>query len=78
MERKSLFNFYLDDDLKKDAINKINRLAGGKPKGQLASLLRILLRQFVMTPDEKINPLVVEALDAEYEYSQTKNKRSNL
>lgn len=78
MGRKNLFNFYLDDDVKNQAIQKLIRLSGDKPKGQLAALIRVLLRQFIATPDEKVNPLLIEAIAAEYEYSQSLNKRSNL
>lgn len=76
--KKDLFNFYLDKDTKEKAQLKLIRLTGDKPKGQLAALLRILLKQFVATPDEKINPLLIEAISAEYEYSQVLNKRSRL
>ena len=78
MGRKNLFNFYLDDDVKQQATLKLVRLSGDKPKGQLAALLRVLLRQFIATPDDKVNPLLIEAIAAEYEYSQSLNKRSNL
>lgn len=78
MGRKNLFNFYLDDDVKQQATLKLIRLSGDKPKGQLAALLRVLLRQFIATPDDKVNPLLIEAIAAEYEYSQSLNKRSNL
>lgn len=75
---KQLFNFYLDDDLKKQVQDKLVRMSGDKPKGQVAALIRVLLKQFVATPDAKTNPLLIEAIAAEYEYSQTLNKRSNL
>lgn len=75
---KSLFNFYLEDDLKREVQSKITRLAGDQPKGQVAALIRVLLRQFVATPDSKTNPLLIEALAAEYEYSTKLNKRSRL
>lgn len=78
MDKKHLFNFYLDDDVKKEAQAKLVRLRNDQPKGQLAALIRVLLRQFIMTPDEKVNPLLIEAIAAEYEYSQTLNKRSRL
>lgn len=77
-QKKSLFNFYLDDDVKEEVQLKLLRLTGDKPKGQVAALIRILLKQFAMTPDEKVNPLLIEAIEAEYEYSQKLNKRSNL
>ena len=75
---KSLFNFYLDDITKKQAIAKLNRLVGEQNKGQLAALIRVLLKQFVATPDEKGNKLLIEASAAEYEYSTKLNQRSNL
>lgn len=73
---KRLFNFYIDEDLKKQAEAKIVSLTGDQPKGQLAALIRVLLKQFVMT--KTVNPLLVEAVAAEYEYSQKLNKRSRL
>ena len=76
--KKTLFNFYLDDDVKEQAIAKLSRLSGDQPKGQLASLLRVMLKQFVMTPDEKVNPLLIDSIAAEYEFSTKCNKRSNL
>lgn len=75
---KSLFNLYLDDDLKAQVQSKITRTIGDQPKGQIAALIRVLLRQFVATPDEKTNPLLLEAIAAEYEYSSKLNKRSKL
>lgn len=75
-EKKRLFNLYLDDDIKNEANNKLERLIGEKPKGQLASLVRVMLKQFVSTPDNKVNPLLLEAIEAEYEYSAKMNKRS--
>lgn len=75
---KNLFNFYLDDDVKSKAIEKLIRLNGDKSKGQLAALIRVLLRQFVATPDDKVNPLLIDAIAAEYEFSTKLNKRSRL
>lgn len=75
---KTLFNFYLDENDKDAAISKLIRLSGDKPKGQLASLIRVLIKQFIATPDEKINPLLIQAITAEYEYSSKLNKRSSL
>lgn len=75
---KNLFNFYLDDDVKSKAIEKLIRLNGDKSKGQLAALIRVLLRQFVATPDDKVNPLLIDSIAAEYEFSTKLNKRSRL
>lgn len=77
-QKKSLFNFYLDDEVKEQVQNKLLRLTGDKPKGQIAALIRVLLNVFAQTPDEKVNPLLIQAIDAEYEYSQKLNKRSNM
>jgi hypothetical protein len=78
MSKKSLYNFYLDDDDKDKAREKLLRLRGDESKGQLAALLRVLIKQFIATPDDKVNPLLIEAIGAEYEYSQKLNKRSKL
>lgn len=76
--KKHIFNFYLDDNDKQKVTEKLIRLSGDKPKGQLAALIRVLLKQFIATPDDKVNPLLIEAIAAEYEYSQILNKRSKL
>ena len=75
---KTLFNFYLEPELKRQAMEKLERLNGEKSKGQLAALLRVYIRQFIATPDEKVNPLLLDAIEAEYEYSLVRNKRSRL
>lgn len=75
-ERKRLFNFYLDDETKEEVQEKLERLIGETPKGAMAALIRVFLRQFVSTPDEKVNPLLIQAIEAEYEYSAKLNKRS--
>lgn len=78
MDKKSLYNFYLDDDDKDKAVAKLLRLRGEQSKGQLSALLRVLIKQFIATPDEKVNPLLIEAIAAEYEFSTKRNKRSKL
>lgn len=77
-DKKSLFNFYLDDNVKEECVNKLERVCGKKEKGQLSALIRVLLNQFIYTPDNQVDTLLIEAIDAEYEYSQKKNKRSRL
>lgn len=77
-DKKSLFNFYLNDDVKEKCTVKLERLCGKKEKGQLASLIRVLLNQFAVTPDDKVDKLLLESINAEYMYTQTKNKRSRL
>lgn len=75
---KTLFNFYLDDEVKRKTQSKLSRLLGDQPKGQVAALIRVLLKQFNATPDEKVNPLLLQAIAAEYEFSTKLNKRSRL
>ena len=75
---KQLFNFYLEDCDKINATEKLNRLLGEQAKGQLASLLRVMLKQFLYTPDDKVPKELLEAISAEYTYSTIKNKRSKL
>lgn len=77
-ERKEIFNFYIEPSLKADVQAKLARVTGDMTKGQMASLIRVQLRQFVATPDDKINHLLLDALAAEYEFSTKKNKRSML
>ena len=75
---KRLYNFYLDPQMKTELNEKLERLIGEKPKGSLASLIRVQLKQFLSTPDENVNPLLIQAIDAEYEYSAKLNKRSRM
>lgn len=75
---KNLFNFYLDDETKMQATNKLVRLCKEQAKGQLAALIRVLLNIFINTPDDKVDPLLIQAIAAEYEYTTKKNKRSKM
>ena len=75
---KQLFNFYLEECDKLNATEKLNRLLGEQAKRQLASLLRVMLKQFLYTPDDKVSKDLLEAISAEYTYSTIKNKRSKL
>ena len=75
---KRLFNFYVEDSVKDEVNKKLVRLNGKQSKGQMAALIRVLLKQFMATPDDKVNPLLIEAIEAEYEYSAKLNKRSNM
>ena len=77
---KNLFNFYLDDDVKYAAMDKLTRVCGEYGKGQLASLIRVMLTDFALTPDEQVSNELVEKIKQEYVYNTFKNKRtrSNL
>lgn len=77
-ERKEIFNFYIEPSLKREVQNKLGRLTHDSNKGQLASLIRVQLKLFAATPDDKINPLLLDAIAAEYEFSTHRNKRSRL
>ena len=54
MNKMNLFNFYLDDEDKAKAVDKLDRLCGNTSKGKLAAFLRIQIKKFNLTPDEKI------------------------
>lgn len=72
---KRLFNFYLDDDVKQQVEEKLEKEFGKQEKGALASLIRVQLLMYLAQPK---NQTLLDALEAEYTYSQTKNKRSRL
>lgn len=75
---KRLTNFYIEEQDKANAEEKLRRLCGEQTKGQFSAMLRVMVKQFIETPDEKVNPLLIKAIDAEYVYSQTLNKRSRM
>lgn len=74
---KSLFNFYLEDSDKIRANEKLVELCGEQNKGQLAALIRVLLKNFLATPNEQLQTIKNQISD-EYVYSEKKNKRSRL
>lgn len=73
-----LFNFYLDDEVKEKAIKKIESLCGEQNKGQLASLLRVLLKDFIENENQAQLINVAVRVEKEYTYTAKKNKRSRL
>jgi hypothetical protein len=77
METKSLFNFYLEDDVKRCVNEKLTRLNGEQEKGQLAALIRVMLKQFLRMPDENCKSLL-EATKMDYYVNLKSNKRSRL
>ena len=78
MNKMNLFNFYLDDEDKAKAIDKLDRLCGNTSKGKLAEFLSIEIKEFNLTPDEKITRELIEAIDAEYVMCKNRNKRSSM
>lgn len=75
---KQLFNFYLDDTDKHAAEAKLFELLGPQTKGQLAALIRVLIKDFINTPTSNVSPDLVNKINNEYTYSLVKNKRSSL
>lgn len=74
---KTLFNLYLEEEMKKRVTDKLCKLNGDSPKGQLASLIRVLLTMFLNMSDDACRELA-KAVQDEYEYTAKKNKRSNM
>ena len=74
---KSLFNFYLDDDDKKKASDKLERIFGQQSKGLLAAYYRVMTEQLINTPDDKLKVLM-EHVSEDYVYNTKRNKRSKL
>lgn len=77
MESKTLFNFYLDDTIKKQTIAKLTRLNGEQEKGQLASLLRVMLKLFIEMSDEE-SFTILNLVKNEYITNLVSNKRSRM
>ena len=78
MNKMNLFNFYLDDEDKAKAVDKLDRLCGNTSKGKLAAFLHIQIKKFNLTPGEKITRELIEASDAEYVMCKNRNKRSSM
>lgn len=75
---KRLFNFYLDDEVKEAATEKIERLLGKQSKGQLASFIRVLLSNFVHTADADVDKRILKQIEEEYVDCVKTNKRSKM
>ena len=73
---KKLFNFYLEDHVKECATRKLESLMGKTEKGALASLIRVMLNNFIA--NEEVSNKLIEQVAEEYEYSQTRKLRSRL
>lgn len=72
---KSLFNFYLDDEIKMLAIKKLENQFGEQSKGMLASYLRVSVNKLL---EEELDEELAKRIMSEFEYSKIKNKRSRL
>lgn len=73
--KKDLFNFYLDTDIKKQAISILEQRLGDTNKGTLASFLRCCINNLV-TGDNTLPD--IDQILQEYKYNSKKNKRSLL
>ena len=78
MNKVKLFSLYLDDEDKAKAVDKLDRLCGNTSKGKLAAFLRIQIKKFNLTPDEKITRELIEVIYAEYVMCKNRNKRSSM
>lgn len=78
MSKMNLFNFYVDDDDKAKAIAKLDRLCGNTTKGKLAAFLRVQIKKFNLTPDDKVSKDLLEAVETEYVMCKDKNNRRSL
>ena len=73
---KKLFNFYLEDEVKDKVILKLTQEIGHTEKGVLASLIRVMLADFLLA--EEVDKNLIKRVTDEYIYTQKKNKRSKM
>ena len=78
MAKKTLYNFYLDDEVKKKCVEKLERLNGKQEKGQLSALIRVLLARFAQVKDQNQSRALLDAVALEYEITLRSNKMSKL
>lgn len=78
MDKKAIFNFYLDNDIKREVIKKLEEDIGGENKGQLAALIRVQLKEFLSLSPEVVRDIYGEKIKTEYLNSTLRNKRSKL
>lgn len=69
----TIFNFYIDEKNQEAVKEKLGTLLPGHKKGLTASLIRVLLRQFVAQKD--VPQELLDAVEADYLYQAGKNKR---
>ena len=77
-KKMSLFTLYIDENTKLAVQQRLSMLVPDANKGTMASLIRVLLRDFVSLPfDDSLLDSYKEAIE-EYLYTTKKNKRSKL
>ena len=75
---KRLFNFYLEDEVRDKANEKLKNLLGETTKGALASLIRVMINDFIAEEDQiKLSKLTADILE-NYMTCQFSSKRSKL
>ncbi len=78
-KKMSLFTLYIDENTKLAVQQRLSMLVPDANKGTMASLIRVLLRDFVSLPfDDSLLDSYKEAIEEEYLYTTKKNKRSKL
>lgn len=73
--KKTLFNFYVDENVKRQAIDTLNEELGEQNKGTLAAFLRCCINNLI-TGDPEMPSL--QDIRDEYSYCVKMNKRSRL
>ena len=76
MNKMNLFNFYLDDEDKAKAVDKLDRLCGNTSKGKLAAFLRIQIKNKLGIIISTKYPKVGNPFDNEVQYA--KNVLDNI
>lgn len=78
-KKMSSFTLYIDENTKLAVQQRLSMLVPDANKGTMASLIRVLLRDFVSLPfDDSLLDSYKEAIEEEYLYTTKKNKRSKL
>ena len=78
-KKMSSFTLYIDNNTKLAVQQRLSMLVPDANKGTMASLIRVLLRDFVSLPfDDSLLDSYKEAIEEEYLYTTKKNKRSKL
>lgn len=73
-----IFNLYIDDDTKLDALLKLKENNLDTDKGSLSALIRTLLRFYASNEFDAIKTKLHRQVREEYLYTTGKNKRSSL
>ena len=74
-DKMSLYNFYIDPELKKAAMEKLDKELGKTEKGAFSALLRVLVKDYVHSPADT---QLLSKIAKEYTTSTKRNKRSRL